>query len=81
MKSVICVYDGTELGLGRRLTIGKIYEVLEMPSCDIIFIKDDVGNEVSYVMKAPSLEEDDVKVWFEDAKPYIIEEKLNKLGI
>ena len=30
MKSVICVYDGIELGLGRRLTIGKIYEVIEL---------------------------------------------------
>ena len=77
----MCVYDGMDGEFSTRLTIGKIYEVLEMPSCDIIFIKDDVGNEVSYVMKAPSLEEDDVKVWFEDAKLYIREEKLNKLGI
>lgn len=75
MKSVICVYDGMDGEFSTRLTIGKIYEVLEMPSCDIIFIKDDVGDQANYVMIS------DTKVWFEDATPYIREENLNKLGI
>lgn len=75
MKSVICVYDGMDGEFSTRLTIGKIYEVLERSSHDIVFIKDDIGDEVSYVMIS------DDKVWFEDAIPYIREENLNKLGI
>ena len=75
MKSVICVYDGMDGEFSNRLTIGKIYEVLVMPSHDIIFIKDDIGDEATYVMIS------DDKVWFEDATPYTREEKLNKLGI
>lgn len=71
----MCVYDGMDGKFSTRLTIGKIYEVLEMPSQDIVFIKDDIGDEVSYVMIS------DDKVWFEDATPYIREENLNKLGI
>lgn len=71
----MCVYDGMYGKFSTRLTIGKIYEVLEMPSQDIVFIKDDIGDEVSYVMIS------DDKVWFEDATPYIREENLNKLGI
>ena len=71
----MCVYDGMDGEFSTRLTIGKIYEVLEIPSCDIIFIKDDVGDEVTYVMIS------DDKVWFEDATAYIREETLNKLGI
>ncbi len=74
MKSVICVYDGTELGLGRRLTIGKIYEVIELIN-NIVVITDNLGDQANYVMIS------DNKVWFEDATPYIREEKLNKLGI
>ena len=71
----MCVYDGMDGKFSTRLTIGKIYEVLEMPSQDLVFIKDDIGDEVSYVMIS------DDKVWFEDATPYIREENLNKLGI
>ena len=71
----MCVYDGMDGKFSTRLTIGKIYEVLEMPSQDIVFIKDDIGDEVSYVMIS------DDKVWFEDSTPYIREENLNKLGI
>ena len=77
----MCVYDGMYGEFSTRLTIGKIYEVLEMPSFDIIIIKDDIGDEVSYVIKTPSSYSSDVKVWFEDATPYIREENLNKLGI
>ena len=75
MKSVICVYDGMDGKFSTRITIGKIYEVLEMPSHDIIFIKDDVGDEVTYVMIS------DDKVWFKDATAYTREEKLKELGI
>ena len=75
MKSVICVYDGIELGLGRRLTIGKIYEVIELINDNIVVITDNLGDQANYVMIS------DTKVWFEDATPYIREEKLNKLGI
>ena len=71
----MCVYNGMNDKHSNRLTIGKIYEVLEMPSQDIIFIKDDVGDEVSYVMISGE------HVWFKDATPYIREETLNKLGI
>ena len=71
----MCVYDGMDGKYSNRLTIGKIYEVLEMPSHDIIFIKDDVGDEVTYVMIS------DDKVWFEDATAYTREEKLKELGI
>jgi hypothetical protein len=74
MKSVICVYDGMELGHGRRLTIGKIYEVIELIN-NIVVITDNLGDQANYVMIS------DNKVWFEDATPYIREEKLNKLGI
>lgn len=75
MKSVICVYDGMYGKYSARLTIGKIYEVLEMVSPDIVFIKDDIGDETSYVLKP------DNRVWFEDATVYIREEKLKELGI
>lgn len=71
----MCVYDGMNGEFSTRLTIGKIYEVLEMPSCNIIFIKDDVGDEVTYVMIS------DDKVWFKDATAYTREEKLKELGI
>lgn len=75
MKSVICVYDGIELGHGRRLTIGKIYEVIELINDNIVVITDNLGDQVNYVMIS------DTKVWFEDATPYIREETLNKLGV
>lgn len=75
MKSVICVYDGMELGHGRRLTIGKIYEVIELINDNIVVITDNLGDQANYVMIS------DYKVWFEDATPYIREETLNKLGI
>jgi hypothetical protein len=75
MKSVICVYDGMDGQHSVRLTIGKIYEVIQMISQDIVFIKDDVGDEATYVMISGD------KVWFEDTTPYIREDKLNELGI
>jgi hypothetical protein len=75
MKSVICVYDGMDGKHSVRLTIGKIYKVLQMVSTDIVFIKDDTGYDASYILISGD------KVWFEDATPYTREEKLNKLGI
>lgn len=75
MKNVICVYDGMDGQYSTRLTIGKIYEVLEMVSNDQIFIKDDIGDEVNYLMISGD------QVWFKDATPYIREDKLNELGI
>lgn len=75
MKSVICVHDGIEIGHGRRLTIGKIYEVNELRNGNIVVITDNLGDQGNYVMISNN------KVWFEDATPYIREENLNKLGI
>ena len=75
MKSVICVHDGMELGHGTRLTIGKIYEVNELINDNIVVITDNIGDQANYVMIS------DNKVWFEDATPYIREDKLNELGI
>jgi hypothetical protein len=75
MKSVICVYDGMDGKFSTRLTIGKIYEVLEMPSHDIVSIKDDIGDESTYVLISGD------KVWFEDATAYTREEILKELGI
>jgi hypothetical protein len=79
MKSVICVYDGMDGKHSNRLTIGKIYEVLEFKIDPLerhfIIITDNVGDRTNYFMIS------DDKVWFEDATPYIREETLNKLGI
>lgn len=88
MKSVICVYNGVELGHGERLTVGKIYDVISVGDLprgnpflknrsagNFICIKDNKGDVSSYVMIS------DDKVWFEDATPYIREDKLNELGI
>lgn len=74
MKKVICVYNGIELGRGKRLTIGKIYDVIEFIRDNLIVIKDDQGDEANYIMV-----ED--KVWFEDATSYIRDQKLKELGI
>lgn len=74
MKKVICVYNGIELGHSKRLTIGKIYELISLID-NFICIKDDIGDKTNYVMIS------DDKVWFEDATPYIREDKLNELGI
>ena len=71
----MCVYDGIEIGHGRRLTIGKIYEVNELRNGNIVVITDNLGDQGNYVMISNN------KVWFEDATPYIREENLNKLGI
>ena len=56
MKYVMCVYDG---GATIRLTIGKIYEVLEFKSIGfdnkyspVIEIEDNTGDIVSYSMYA-----------------------------
>jgi hypothetical protein len=75
MKSVICVYDGMELGHGTRLTIGKIYEVNKLISDNHVVITDNLGDQVNYLTISAD------KVWFEDATSYIREEKLNELGI
>ena len=74
MKKVICVYNGIEPGRGKRLTIGKIYDVIEFIRDNLIVIKDDQGDEANYIMV-----ED--KVWFEDATSYIRDQKLKELGI
>lgn len=74
MKSVICIYNGIEIGESKRLTVGKIYQVISSID-NIIHIKDDKDDSTNYVMVS------DNKVWFEDATPYIRENKLNELGI
>jgi hypothetical protein len=48
-----------------------------MPIRPIITIKNDFGEDVEYFMN----DSFDENVWFEDATPYIRDEKLNKLGI
>ena len=70
----MCIYDGMDGKFSTRLTIGKIYEVIELIN-NIVVITDNLGDQANYVMIS------DNKVWFEDATPYIREEKLNKLGI
>ena len=71
----MCVYDGMDGKHSNRLTIGKIYEVIELINDNIVVITDNLGDQANYVMIS------DTKVWFEDATPYIREENLNKLGI
>lgn len=80
MKKVICVYDGItdEDEVSIRLKIGKIYDVLKMESSisgTFITIKDNIGDEVTYLMHNGN------KTWFEDATPYLREDKLKQLGI
>lgn len=75
MKKVICVYNGFPKGVKTaRLTIGKIYDVLDIYNDVIITIIDDVGDEVKYHLTSPI-----DRIWFEDAIPYLREERLNKL--
>jgi hypothetical protein len=77
MKSVICIYDG--MGYfpndSIRLTKGKIYEVDEIISDNVISITDNLGDQVNYSMVSGNI------VWFEDSKSHIREYKLNELGI
>jgi len=80
MKKVICVYDGItdEDEVSIRLTIGKIYDVIEMGS-DIsgifITIEDNIGDKATYLMDNSN------EIWFKDATPYLREDKLKQLGI
>lgn len=71
----MCIYDGMDGKYSKRLTIGKIYKVLEILHNDIVIITDDIGDEVSYVLISGD------QVWFEDATAHTREENLNKLGI
>lgn len=77
MKKVICIYDGIadDDDLSIRLTVGKIYDVVEISYIhhDSIFItiEDNIGDKATYLMNG----------WFKDAKPYLREEKLGQLGI
>lgn len=70
---VKCIYHHSKL-----LTFGKIYDVIE---CDrikcTITIKNDIDKIVEYYYGVGLLAFD----WFEDATPYIREEKLKELGI
>ena len=81
MKAVKFVFSGRYEGKP-SLTYGKIYDVLnfrinDMPIRPIITIKNDFSEDVEYFMN----DSFDENVWFEDATPYIRDEKLNKLGI
>ena len=80
MKAVKFVFSGRYEGKP-SLTYGKIYDVLnyrfDKPIRPIITIKNDFGEDVEYFMN----DSFDENVWFEDATPYIRDEKLNKLGI
>jgi hypothetical protein len=75
MKSVMCVYDGMDGKHSNRLTIGKIYEVIELLNDNIIVITDNIGDQANYVMISGE------HVWFKDATAYTREEKLKELGI
>ena len=84
MKAVKFVFSGRYEGKP-SLTYGKIYDVLkcrinrfDKPIRPIITIKNDFGEDVEYFMNDDSFDENP---WFEDATPYIRDEKLNKLGI
>lgn len=76
MKYVICRYNGNSKGI--RLTVGKLYEVLEYFNSinygTTILIKDNSGDEMNYSMIG-----DNNIAWFEDATAEIREEKLNKI--
>ena len=90
MKAVKFVFSG-KYEVKPSLTYGKIYDVLNCrinpvntavtsagtPVRPIITIKNDFGEDVEYFMN----DSFDENVWFEDATPYIRDEKLNKLGI
>ena len=83
MKYVMCVYDG---GATIRLTIGKIYEVLEFKDIGfnnkyspVIEIEDNTGDIASYSMYS-TIGFDDVKHdWFIDATPEIRDQKINSI--
>lgn len=77
MKKVICVYNGISKGKKSiRLTIGKIYDVINIVDDDgIITIIDNVGDEITYYLTSFGT------TWFEDASPYLREDKFNELGI
>lgn len=77
MKKVICVYNGMPKDKKSiRLTIGKIYDVINIVDDDgIITIIDNVGDETTYYLTAFET------TWFEDASPYLREDKFNELGI
>ena len=77
MKAVKFVFCGI-YEVKPSLTYGKIYDVLNYrinnnSDRPIITIKNDLGNELEYFMIS------EIDVWFEDATPYIREEKLNQL--
>ena len=74
---VMCVYNSCE-----DLTIGKIYDVIHLEKSrilprmlhSILIINDKDEQQLYYI-------EDNKRVWFEDATPYIRDNKLNELGI
>ena len=69
---VKCIHKNT------YLTLGKIYDVIEhhVSKCTIT-IKNDNDKIVEFYYDVGLLAFD----WFEDATPYIREEKLKELGI
>lgn len=80
MKKVICLHNGLPASnpYGNRLTIGKIYNVIRIignkKSPVGIEIEDNLGTPGTYI-----LEDKDGRKWFEDATPYIREEKINQI--
>ena len=82
MKKVICLHNGLSASNpdGNRLTIGKIYNVIRTignkKSPVGIEIEDNLGTPGTYV-----LEDTYGRKWFEDATPYIRDQKLKELGI
>ncbi len=74
MKYVRCIYNNNS---HIRLTINKIYEVINLFQIDnqilSIQIIDNKGDESAYFIKNNDI------VWFEDATAYIRDNKINEL--
>jgi hypothetical protein len=87
MKYVRCVHDGfngESFAISLRLTIGKIYEVLEInynKDGISIHILDNLNTKASYYMSVNFvyLNKFDTKHWFVDATSELREEKINKI--
>jgi hypothetical protein len=81
MKYVRCVYDGFNgeySAISIRLTIGKIYEVLEInynKDGISIHILDNLNTKACYYIVCSV----DSKNWFVDATSELREEKINKI--
>jgi hypothetical protein len=85
MKYVRCVHDGFDSNTDYRsvrLTIGKIYEVLEInynKDGISIHILDNLNTKVSYYISVNFASLNKSEHWFVDATSELREEKINKI--